>query len=241
MTALDPDLRSLLDRAVVNARESAERAAAAALQRLAVGQNKPFATHSDAQKKLRVVLREKVRQLGGRDQQLGLQRLAEEVAFEYWHRMLFARFLAENQLLMHPDGVAVSLEECADLAAEQGEVDGWDLAVRYAAEMLPGIFGADDPSMEVPLAREGREALESVLDGLPREVFTSDDGLGWVYQFWQSKRKKAVSATGRKIEGLDLAAYSQLFTEDYMVRFLLENSLGAWWASRHPEAHCSAI
>ena len=71
---------------------------------------------------------------------------------------------------------------------------------------------------------------------LPRPVFTSDDGLGWVYQFWQSKKKKEVSGSGRKIEKLDLAAYSQLFTEDYMVRFLLENSLGAWWALRHPNS-----
>ena len=234
MTALDPDLRNLLDRAVVSARESAELAATAALERLAVGQNKPFATHSDAQRELRVVLREKARQLGDRDMQRGLRLLAEEVAFEQWHRMLFARFLAENQLLMHPDGVAVTLQECADLAAEQGEMDGWALTVRYAAEMLPGIFGIDDPRMDVPLAREGHEALESILESLPSDVFTSDDGLGWVYQFWQSKRKKEVSSAGRKIEGLDLAAYSQLFTEDYMVRFLLENSLGAWWATRHP-------
>ena len=29
---------------------------------------------------------------------------------------------------------------------------------------------------------------------------------------------------------------TQLFTEHYMVRFLLENSLGAWWAARHPES-----
>ena len=236
MTALDPALRSLLDRAVVSARESAELAAAAALERLAVGQNRPFATHSDAQKKLRVVLRAKARQLGDRDLRRGLQLLAEEVAFEHWHRMLFARFLAENQLLMHPDGVAVTLEECADLAAEQGEADGWALAVQYAGEMLPGIFGIDDPDMDVSFAREGHEALESILESLPSEVFTSDDGLGWVYQFWQSKRKKEVSSAGRKIQGLDLAAYSQLFTEDYMVRFLLENSLGSWWAARHPES-----
>src|SRR5205814_4125887 len=77
-------------------------------------------------------------------------------------------------------------------------------------------------------------ALEEILAGLSPAVFTSDDGLGWTYQFWQSKRKKEVSGSGRKIERLDLAAYSQLFTEHYMVRFLLENSLGAWWAARHP-------
>ncbi|MDE0603733.1 MAG: hypothetical protein OXI18_04945 [bacterium] len=234
MTALDPDLRSLLDRAVLSARESAELAATAALERLAVGQNKPFGTHSDAQRKLRVALRAKARQLGDGSLARGLDLLAEEVAYEQWHRMLFARFLAENQLLMHPTGVPVTLEECADLATGQGKSDAWELAAAYAAAMLPGIFGTDAPESQVQLAREGREALEQVLDNLPTEVFTSEDGLGWVYQFWQSKKKREVGRSGQKIEGLDLAAYSQLFTEDYMVRFLLENSLGAWWADRHP-------
>ena len=50
------------------------------------------------------------------------------------------------------------------------------------------------------------------------------------------RRRRKISGSGRKIEKLDMAAYSQLFTEDYMVRFLLENSLGAWWAARHPES-----
>ena len=102
--------------------------------------------------------------------------------------------------------------------------------------MLPGIFSPDDPTVDVSFAPEGRAALDAILTALPRSVFTSDDGLGWVYQFWQSKRKKEVSGSGRKIEKLDLAAYSQLFTENYMVRFLLENSLGAWWAARHPDS-----
>ena len=46
--------------------------------------------------------------------------LTQELAYEYWHRMLFARFLAENHLLMHPDGVPVTLEECNELAAGEG-------------------------------------------------------------------------------------------------------------------------
>ena len=71
---------------------------------------------------------------------------------------------------------------------------------------------------------------------LPAAVFTADDGLGWVYQFWQSKKKDEVNASERKIGGADLAPVTQLFTEDYMVRFLLQNTLGAWWAARHPDS-----
>ena len=79
-------------------------------------------------------------------------------------------------------------------------------------------------------------ASREILAALPAELFRADDALGWVYQFWQAKRKKEVNDSGRKIGGADLPPVTQLFTEHYMVRFLLENSLGAWWAGRHPRS-----
>ncbi len=68
--------------------------------------------------------------------------------------------------------------------------------------------------------------------GLPLGVFTASDSLGWVYQFWQAKKKEAVNASEVKIGARELPAVTQLFTEPYMVSFLLDNSLGAWWAAR---------
>ena len=56
--------------------------------------------------------------------------------------------------------------------------------------------------------------------------------MGWVYQFWQAERKDEVNASGEKIGADELAPVTQLFTEDYMVSFLLDNSLGAWWAGK---------
>ncbi len=236
MASLDSALRSALEKAVIAAREEAEDAARAALDVLGVTQQRAFETLTSEQRAIRNALRAKARQLGSGSQSSGFALLVEEVAYVQWHRRLFARFLAENDLLMHPAGVAVTLEECEELAAGEGDADPWATAARYAGNMMPGIFPADDPSGQVTLAPEGRAALEVTLSTIPIPVFTSNDGLGWVYQFWQSKKKKEVSGSGRKIEKLELAAYSQLFTEDYMVRFLLENSLGAWWAARHPDS-----
>ena len=225
-----------MEKAIVAARDEAGVAARAALDVLAVNQQRAFETLTGEQRALRNALRAKARQLGSGIQSAGFDLLVEEVAYVQWHRMLFPLFLAENDLLMHPTGVAVTMEECEELAATEGEADRWATAARYAGNMLPGIFPSDDSRGQVTLAPEGRAALEVILNTIPSPVFTSDDGLGWVYQFWQSKKKKEVSGSGRKIEKLDLAAYSQLFTEDYMVRFLLENSLGAWWAARHPNS-----
>lgn len=110
------------------------------------------------------------------------------------------------------------------------------MASRFAAEILPGIFRLDDPCARLRLAPEGRLALKQIVESICADTFIADDALGWVYQHWQKERKDEVNASERKIGGADLAPVTQLFTENYMVRFLLENSLGAWWAGRHPHS-----
>ena len=146
--------------------------------------------------------------------------------------MLFARFLAENNMLIEPEmQVAISLEEAEELAREASE-DTWTFASRCAQRMLPQIFRPEDPLLRLDFAREHRLKLEALLNDLDPAVFTADDSLGWVYQFWQTKKKDEVNASGVKIGARELPAVTQLFTEPYMVAFLLDNSLGAWWAAR---------
>ena len=66
-----------------------------------------------------------------------IDHLAQGIAYEHWHRMLFARFLAESDLLIEPDsGVAITTDECAELARETGE-DPHALAARFAQSALP--------------------------------------------------------------------------------------------------------
>ena len=97
MRALPSALRKQLETAVLAARRAAESASRAALDGLGVfADRRP--EHLDAdQAALRNGLRAKWRQLGG-DREL----LVAECAYEQWHRLLFARFLAENDLLLHP-------------------------------------------------------------------------------------------------------------------------------------------
>ena len=139
MQPLEKVLRNKLERTVKEARDIAENAARGAIEQLGVGQAAPFPYLSAEERELRHKLRVHGRQLGdSRDPKTETQeieRLVEEVSYEHWHRMLFARFLAENNLLMYPDPdepLAVTLEECEDLAAEQGAMDGWELVSRFA-------------------------------------------------------------------------------------------------------------
>jgi hypothetical protein len=234
--ALSKDQRNLLARAVTKARREAEAGADAALVALAVDHHEPFKHMDESARKLRNSLRAHGRQLGdGMDAKRGTQsivRLTHEVAFEYWHRMLFARFLAENELLVHPDaGVSVSIKECVELARDQGK-SPWELAASFAQASLPAIFRKDDPALMVTLPSERRTAIEKLVTDLPSEIFTASDALGWVYQFWQAEKKEEVNASGNKIGADELPSVTQLFTEDYMVDFLLDNTLGAWHAGK---------
>jgi len=235
MPTLATDLRNKLERVGVEARDVAEAGACAALEAVAVHHHEPYGHMKPEQRSLRNKLRARARQLGDTQDakgQLAIHHLAQECAYEHWHRMLFARFLAENHLLIEPDmGVAVSLEECKELAKD-AKTNLWALAGCYARTMLPEIFRADDPVLQVPLAQEDQLKLEKLLDGLPCETFLASDSLGWCYQFWQSREKERVNKSGNKIGADELPAVTQLFTEDYMVDFLLDNTLGAWWAGK---------
>lgn len=239
MQPLEKTLRNQLERTVKAARTVAENAANAALQQLGVGEAAAFAHMSDEETDLRRRLRIHGRQLGDKRHSerktQELDRLIEEVGYEHWHRMLFARFLAENNLLMYPDPsgpVPVSLEECEDLAADEGAANGWELAAQYAARMLPQIFRLDSPVFQLSLPPEYQQRLEKHVESLPTEAFTASDSLGWVYQFWQADNKERINKSEVKIGARELPAVTQLFTEPYMVSFLLDNALGAWWAAR---------
>ncbi|ABI38784.1 conserved hypothetical protein [Shewanella sp. MR-4] len=233
--ALDKTLRSLLEKSVVRARELTEIAALEALTRLGVGLGEAPIYLKEDERALRNRLRAHARQLGDRlhsNSKQDIAHLSAEMAYEHWHRMLFARFLEQNQLLMYDQYTAVTLAECQELAADEGVKDGWQLAGVLAERMLPQIFRTDSPVFALPLAIDRVRELEDLILTLPTAVFTAQDSLGWCYQFWQSKRKEEVNAAGVPIGADELSPVTQLFTEPYMVSFLLDNSLGVWWAKK---------
>ncbi len=242
-------LRTQLENAVKAARDVAEKAAKAALAQLATGDAKVPDYLSPDQKALRRRLRAHGRALGDvkhKDETQGLQHLVWEVAYEHWHRMLFARFLAENHLLLWQPGAPVTLAECDEIAQDPamdsvdklGAKSGWALAAKLAARMLPQVFKPASPVFELSFAPEHQREMERLLAALPEDLFKASDSLGWVYQFWQARRKDEVNASEVKIGADELPAVTQLFTEPYMVDFLLHNSLGAWWVTRHPGTPC---
>ena len=229
--------RRALEKTVKDARLIAEEGARDAVRRLGVADSKAPSYLNEDEKDLRRRLRAHARALGdalnNSDERQDTKRLVEATAYAHWHRMLFARFLAERGLLRNPEyDVSVSLEDCRELAEAERLTDPWIIAERYAASMLPGVFRIDDPVLSIELDPVQAQELHRLVTELDLEVFQAEDSLGWTYQFWRAKEKDAVNKSGAKIGADELPAVTQLFTEPYMVRFLLHNTLGAWWAGK---------
>lgn len=125
-----------------------------------------------------------------------------------------------------------------------GEDDGL-YAVLFAefaerAEELPLLFNPDEPVIAL---KPGVAALKKCIQLLsaPDEIFAAPDVLGWAYQYWNTEEKDRVftkvrTVKGAKIEKADIIPVTQLYTEPYMVKFLVQNSLGALWMAMHPDS-----
>ncbi|AKU90923.1 BREX-6 system adenine-specific DNA-methyltransferase PglX [Vulgatibacter incomptus] len=98
---------------------------------------------------------------------------------------------------------------------------------------LPGLFGEVGLTELFPLPASILRAVVEALDAKAIEsVWRDDTLLGWVYQYWNDPERERldakISARG-KIEPHEIASKTQMFTDRYMVEWLLQNSLGAMW------------
>jgi len=117
------------------------------------------------------------------------------------------------------------------------------IALRPSAPALKDCFGL--LSLNPDTLRKYRIRLtedETASPGAkPPNPFTAPDALGWAYQYWNTEEKNRVfekvrTVKGAKIAGADIIPATQLYTEDYMVKFLVQNSLGATWMGMHPDS-----
>ena len=73
-----------------------------------------------------------------------------------------------------------------------------------------------------------------MVDGIEESAWNSIEIVGWLYQFYISERKAQV--IGKVVETKDIPAATQLFTPNWIVRYLVQNSLGAAWLATYPNS-----
>ncbi len=171
-------------------------------------------------------------------------------------RALEARRLINGTLTPSEDygGVSEALyllaqTDPARVAAPDG---GWYAVLENAcaaqSAALPGLFGAGDPVLTLrPSITALRRCVERIGKGpaaatveATDAAFADPDAIGWAYQFYQEEAKAAAFASfkvGKKADSrATIAAATQLFTEPYMVKWLLQNSLGRSYHEIHPQS-----
>jgi len=219
---------------------------------------------SDADKRARKVVDAylSLRVQAGIELSAAVAEFVRETAYSWANRLLAlrcmeARELIDEVILQKPVYGGRSLEHHR-LAQRQpercsGEDDGlfavFEKVFEARAKTLPLLFDPKSPALALKPTAAGLMRCVRLLSGTEQlngqtqasdDVFKAPDALGWAYQYWNTEEKERVfekvrTQKGAKIEGADIIPATQLYTEPYMVKFLVQNSLGAIWASMHPD------
>jgi len=168
----------------------------------------------------------------------------KQAAYTLLNRLIFLRLLEAAQL-RSPAVVTGGWEsrgyrdfrELAPELVRGDETEGYAYLLRYVFEdlttELPGLFGSAGVADLIPIpAATLRYVVEAFNDRALDSCWTDDLTLGWVYQYWNDPDREALDAkldSGGKLAPHEIASKTQMFTERYMVDWLLQNSLGPMW------------
>jgi primosomal protein N'' len=116
-------------------------------------------------------------------------------------------------------------------------------ACRFYHATLPSIFAKVDDETELLLPDDLLGDL-SIAAGFRTEIQDADcedvEVIGWLYQFYISEEKDTIMARKSAVPTEDIPAVTQLFTPHWIVRYLVENSLGRLWPLNRPASGLKA-
>lgn len=194
----------------------------------------------------------------------GEDALVERAAYTWFNRMLAIRFMEVNDRLpsgvrvfsgvdgsfapqVLKDALSVDIEGLNRSRVLELVQDGDDEATfRYLflaqcdelAACMPDVFERVGSAMELllpaGLLRQGG-VPQRLVDDIPEADWREGvEIVGWAYQYYNAERKNEYFASKRKATRDDLAPATQLFTPNYIVRYLVDNSVGRLWMLNNP-------
>lgn len=196
----------------------------------------------------------------------GYQQVMEEVAYTWFNRFSALRFMEVNGYLPSRVRVFTDEENNfkPQILAEaiHLELDGLDMEKVYEfkdnnnddglfkyliitqcnalGSVMPRMFEkiSDYTELLFPdnLLREG-SVVQQMIEMIPEEDWKDAvQIIGWLYQFYNIEPKGAVFSKDGRFTKEEVPAATQLFTPDWIVRYMVENSLGRLWIEGHPDA-----
>lgn len=197
---------------------------------------------------------------------MGYRNVIEEFAYTWFNRFVALRFMEVHGFLSHGfrvlsnpgGGVEPEILKNLNLVANELSLD-MNLCVEYKqqgkieelyryvllrqcnalAGILPMLFNSDYVYLDLLLPKtllKGETVVTRLVE-IPEESFLEDvEIIGWMYQFYISSKKDAVYASKKTITKYTLPAVTQLFTPDWIVRYMAENSVGRLWLESYPNS-----
>lgn len=196
--------------------------------------------------------------------EVGHEALRDRAAYTWFNRIVAIRFMdargwlpSRMRMLSRADGShgSEAVENALDVEITTADTDriaelkmaGLDEPLwRYLfvaqceelADCLPGVFERVGGAMEL-LLPQGLMMADSVVGKLNAVLADEDwrEGvtvLGWMYQYYNADVKDEFFKSKRKAAAADIAPATQLFTPEWIVRYMVENSLGRLWMLNNP-------
>ncbi|MVW77189.1 BREX-1 system adenine-specific DNA-methyltransferase PglX [Pseudomonas xionganensis] len=200
-------------------------------------------------------------ELARRIQQQGFDAVVEALAYTWFNRLVAIRFMELKgylshgyRVLSHPEGAQPEILEHAqhlDLpgldkeevirlktAGNQDEALYREILLAQCHELhrnMPFLFEALDDTTEL-LLPDNLLRTDSLIARLVGDIEEGDwqevEVIGWLYQFYISDKKDEV--IGKVVKSEDIPAATQLFTPNWIVQYLVQNSLGRLWLMANP-------
>ncbi len=109
-------------------------------------------------------------------------------------------------------------------------------------QAMPFLFEAIDDETELllPTGLTRTDAFwRELVDGIPEGDWEQVEVIGWLYQFYISEKKDEV--IGKVVKSEDIPAATQLFTPNWIVQYLVQNSVGRYWLQTYPDSALPAV
>jgi type II restriction/modification system DNA methylase subunit YeeA len=114
----------------------------------------------------------------------------------------------------------------------------------HSSKMLNNVFGKIDDYTELllpdnMLQDSGFLHLLNTTDAISDEKYKEVELIGWLYQFYISERKDEVFASfkkKKKAEAKDIPAATQIFTPNWIVKYMVQNTVGKIWLDKNPNS-----
>jgi len=107
---------------------------------------------------------------------------------------------------------------------------------RVNDELIGYLFDPDDDHSLVWPRYAVLKACIEKLNALDEAVWKEDEIIGWLYQFYNAEEKVAIRKRGKPQTPHDVAVINQFFTPRWVVKFLVDNTLGRLWLEMHPDS-----